>query len=920
MLLVAGVVSVLAAQEAIVPNGDFEHAIDGKVTDWTSPARGAWCPDKGMNGSGALALTGGGDQRWQSVATTLACDKRYAFVFSARGPATGALTSGPGCVNVDLPAPGADWRAYTNVFRAMSHAGKTFRECFHLGEWKMGGRVLFDDAKIIPVTPRWKAFKDGSHLGPGESIDGNVYSFCSVYGSVARNDARPLVVNRCGFNTDRWCLSAGSEVVYRHAVRGRRMLKAQVTVTCGYYARGSAAVEVSGNGADWTTLTTLTNSSSPSVEVPAGLFPCEGLWVRFRGLKPCALQIPCYAVDATIDGEPVNRHGAVEYVDDTTGACVAAIKASEYFREDYGARLPCSTDTLTLWTASSGWKIPRRRALPEETTGMVSLKTAANEAEAVQLVLCPKATCIDARVTPHDLRDATGNLLSASAIDVLRVGYVPVRMPTDGVGCRALWPDPLPPQKGPLTIPSRENQPFWIRVKPPKGTPAGVYKGTLTVVCSCGATTETATVPLEVEVFGFNLPDRMTCETGFGFDSGVIARYHGLKTESQRRDVTAKYLQTLADHHISPYNPTPHARWRVKWTGLPAEKGAKLDPAVVEPVFDWTDWDREMQDAVERYHFTGFRLPLEGLGGGTYESRREPGLLGVTAEDPAYDVLMGKYLRGIESHLREKGWLDMAYVYWFDEPDTKDYAFVMRGFETLKRHAPGLRRMLTEEAVPDLLGGPNLWVPLTPHLHAEGEAKARAAGDSFWWYVCCGPKAPYVTEFTDHPGTEMRLWLWQTWGENVKGVLIWATTYWTSRTAYPDPAHPQNPYEDAMCWVSGAGLASGAKRPWGNGDGRFLYPPLRAAQPVKTPVLDGPVDSYRLEMLRDGLEDYEYFAILKRLLERKTDLSAADRARYEAMLKVPQTVYRSLTDFTTDPEPMESHRLALARAIEALSR
>ena len=274
------------------------------------------------------------------------------------------------------------------------------------------------------------------------------------------------------------------------------------------------------------------------------------------------------------------------------------------------------------------------------------------------------------------------------------------------------------------------------------------------------------------------------------------------------------------------------------------------------------------------------------------------------------------YLRGVERHLEEKGWLGKAFIYAFDEPEPKHYPIVMRMFETVKRHAPKLRRMVTEEAVEALHGGPNLWVPLTPNLHVSGEKKARAAGDTFWWYVCCGPKAPYVTEFIDHPGTEMRLWLWQTWGEEVSGILIWTTTWWTCANAYPDPAHPQNPYEDAMSWCESESLGKGTKSPWGNGDGRFIYPPRAAAQPSPTPVLDGPVDSFRLEMLRDGIEDYEYFAMLKRLLAERRDLPSALRGEAEALLKVPKSVYSSMTEFTTDPKPMEMHREKLARAIE----
>jgi hypothetical protein len=347
----------------------------------------------------------------------------------------------------------------------------------------------------------------------------------------------------------------------------------------------------------------------------------------------------------------------------------------------------------------------------------------------------------------------------------------------------------------------------------------------------------------------------------------------------------------------------------VKW------KGIKENPRTATPEFDWTAWDAAMEKAFTEYHFNSMRFGVSGLGGGTFHARTDPSFMGYPATNEMYHVLMAKYLGGIEAHLREKGWLDKAYIYWFDEPDPRDYEFVMNGFRTLKRHAPGLRRMLTEQPEKELLGGPNLWCPLTPHLHTSDEPACRAAGDRFWWYVCCGPKAPYVTEFIDHPGVEMRLWSWQTWKEDVHGLLIWATTYWTSGAAYPD--EPQNPYEDPMSWTSGYSTPKGAKRPWGNGDGRLVYPPLAAAdgRPA-APVIDDPVPTFRLEMLGDGIEDYEYFAMLKRHL---TTATPEQKAKYEPLLKVPETVTKTMTEFSIDPTPIEEHRVKLARALESLA-
>ncbi len=899
---------------AAIPNGDFEVTkAEGSVVGWTAPGKGAWSATEGVGGSGALALTGGGNKSWKSAPVTLGSDRRYAFIFSAKGPASGSLTSGAACANVDLEAPGATWQTHTNVFRATTGAGATYPETFHLGEWEMNGRVLFDAVRLVPVTPRWKTLPGGVELGAGESLDGNLYSFCSQFGGPARNDARPLVVNRSGFNSTRWCLGAGSEVVYRHAVAGRRLQEARLSVTCGYYAGGAAAVEVSANGVDWTALATITNTRTLAVSAPKALFPAEAVWVRLRGEARCALQIYGYSLDATFDGEPLAALGGTDYVEEGSDRVVASIAPSAFYDEGYGACVPGGSEAVALWTASSGWKIPTTRAAPTARAAGVELATAANEAEAVQFVVRPTRACADVRVAATTLRDATGRALPAAAVEILRVGYVRITQPTDAAGCRGLWPDPLPPQDdAAFPVAACGNQPFWVRVKPPKGTPAGRYTGALvtTLRLADGAERKLST-PFSVEVFGFDLPDTMTVETAFGFNVDTVARYHGLKTAAQRAQVNAAYLKALGDHHISPYNPVPGVRWSVTWTNA----GDRADAAAALPVFDWTRWDAAMEKAFATYHFNTFTIPIAGLGGGTYESRQAPSLRGVTADKPAYDVLMGRYLRGIESHLREKGWLDRAFVYWFDEPEAKDYAFVMQGFNTLKRHAPGLRRMLTEEPCTELLGGPNVWCPLTPNLHASGEAKARAQGDTFWWYICCGPKAPYAGEFIDHPGSELRTWLWQTWAERVTGILIWETVWWTSPRAYPDSM--QNPYEDAMSWAVGASLAPGTRSAWGNGDGRFLYPPRRAARPASTPVLEGPVESMRLEMLRDGIEDYEYFALLRRLL-KTARLSAADRARYEALLTVPQEVSRSLTDFARSPEPLEAHRRALARAIEEL--
>ncbi|HET6386291.1 MAG TPA: DUF4091 domain-containing protein, partial [Armatimonadota bacterium] len=249
---------------------------------------------------------------------------------------------------------------------------------------------------------------------------------------------------------------------------------------------------------------------------------------------------------------------------------------------------------------------------------------------------------------------------------------------------------------------------------------------------------------------------------------------------------------------------------------------------------------------------------------------------------------------------------------------TQDFPFVREGMERLKQAAPGLKRLLTKEPEPGLIGSVNLWCPILNAYDPQRAAAQQRSRDEVWWYICTGPKAPYPGEFIDRPATDMRAWVWDTWMDKVQGLLIWETTYWTSPTAYPDTA--QDPWTDPMSWEQGYGAKPGARNPWGNGDGRFLYPPTAAERATGRPILHGPIDSLRWEMLRDGLEDYEYFRMLQDRITaaRKRSVPASKLAATEALLQIPPSVLTGLTSYSADPRPMYAHRLRLAEAIEAL--
>ena len=235
-----------------------------------------------------------------------------------------------------------------------------------------------------------------------------------------------------------------------------------------------------------------------------------------------------------------------------------------------------------------------------------------------------------------------------------------------------------------------------------------------------------------------------------------------------------------------------------------------------------------MERAFREYHFNSFVIGVPGLGGGTFYERYEGSLCGYAAGTPEYRALFQAWCSAARSHLAEKGWLDKAVTYPFDEPDVKDYAFVVEQLRQIKEAFPGLRRMVPMNlgAAREFVGWVDCWCPILNSHRRDFAAERRQAGDFYAWYICCGPESPYVANFIDRPATDLRVWLWQTWQERVQGVLIWESVWWHSPEAYPDSL--QNPYADSMSWVSGYGTPRGQKRPWNAGDGRFLYPPEAA--------------------------------------------------------------------------------------------
>jgi hypothetical protein len=563
-------------------------------------------------------------------------------------------------------------------------------------------------------------------------------------------------------------------------------------------------------------------------------------------------------------------------------------------RSDFGHALKGSNDA-DLWWCESAWQVGQHRDVPETEVAPITVSLARREYEAFQVVLKPAkaATLKSIRLVP----DGKTAPLSFS---YHTVAYVPVSRPTDNTCLPGLYPDPLPMLKMPLTLEPGINHPLWITVYAPTNATSGEFRFNLEIETS----ESTMSAPLVVRIYDFELPAETHLRSALGLGNQDINEYHHLTRPEDQRAVYDKYLENFVAHRISPYSFFPYAPIQIRF---PMVDGVK------KAVVDFKEFDAAAAVWLDEKRFNSFLLPLTGMGGGTYQSRALGELEGFKEGTPEHARLFNDYLSQVEAHLRERHWLAKAYTYWFDEPEPKDYDFVLDGMHRIKTAAPGLRRMLTEQPEPELTNHVEIWCGLTPEWNKQKVEERHQAGQEVWWYICCAPRAPYVTEFIDHPSLERRLWPWQSWQYKIDGILIWQTTYWNNPQVYPAPSR-QNPWADPMSYESPGGF-------WGNGDGRFVYPPQECLT-TNTPNLDGPVTSIRWENLRDGMEDYEYFHLLNQECERLSGSPAHAQQLSQArlLLEVPTNISSNLVEFTTDPTPLLKHRERLAKSIEALSR
>lgn len=253
------------------------------------------------------------------------------------------------------------------------------------------------------------------------------------------------------------------------------------------------------------------------------------------------------------------------------------------------------------------------------------------------------------------------------------------------------------------------------------------------------------------------------------------------------------------------------------------------------------------------------------------------------------------------AYVRDKGWLPKAYIYTLDEPAADQFAGCATYGKRIDSLAKDAKWLLTTAPNKTLNGTVDIWCPVLHDYNPEACAKRQAAGDEVWWYTCCVPQHPYPTYLINDTATAPRILSWFQYLNRVQGVLYWSTSIWLK--------YDGTKYVKRDVWNDPLAF------PGANGDGYLIYP-------GKTPQND-PVPSLRLEMLRQGNEDFETLYLLQTryaALAKSLGLSKADYDPHSRGADFVGKVGVSLTKWNRNPAVIDSVRKMMLNDIDSTSR
>ena len=555
---------------------------------------------------------------------------------------------------------------------------------------------------------------------------------------------------------------------------------------------------------------------------------------------------------------------------------------------------PTPTPGLVWWTTHALEKIVPAQHQPESAARGVKISAARNEFEPFQVVLRAEdrdISGLDIEVT--DLRGPNSVIPANKYVTVYLERYVYLSKPSSATGGTGEWPDPLIPRVDryenekrnafPVNLVAGRTQPFWVDVYVPPSAAPGSYHGEIRV--TTGGKPEVS-IPLDLQVWDFQLPSTSSLITTFGFSGNTAVHAHFGKYTKDREiyELTSLYEKAALWHRISldgsaavmPGVSVQDGHVNLRWD---------LYDATVGPFLNGTVFSADQ--------------PLQGAKATSVTLHTPPSL--------SSSERQVEFWRQSAKHFREKGWFDRMFNYLWDEPKTNDFPAMIQMGKLVRSADPNVKNLVTAPLHPAWSDVIDIWTPLIncferkpnhedfcdPNANRSAYDGELAKGKQLWWYQSCGSHGCFIVggdyfrgwpSYTiDDSPVANRIMEWMSWKYGIHGEL-----YFNMDEGY---GKNSDPWKEVNLFG-------------GNGDGTLFYPGRPDMVGGATNI---PIESIRLKLIREGLEDYEYLAMLTNLLGRN---AVADHLN---------AFIRSAYDFDRDPSKLYSVREWMGNEISKLS-
>ena len=542
---------------------------------------------------------------------------------------------------------------------------------------------------------------------------------------------------------------------------------------------------------------------------------------------------------------------------------------------------------IELWTTHSLDKVFPETEKPPAASASISLKAARNETEDAQVVLrIPKgAEIAHASFRLPDLVGPQGRTIPKDHLSAAWIWYTYVlnnppqnRDPSSYLRkAPAFFPDAFLEERT-IAIRDEWTQPLWVSVNVPRGTPAGGYHGTLCLeLLARGGEKHLLEVPISVTVWPFALPDEFHLHHTEWFWPEMLVRYYHLEPWSEEHWRWIEKVATDMARHRQDMILTPFSTLvRITRTssGRVSCDFSRLDRWVKTFRKAGVTW-------IEGSHVAGRvagwqsdiswrRLPVHHANGRAVGTSREK------LPDREFEPYLEQFLKAIHAHLRRRGWAERYVQHIADEPIPANMPSWRCCAGKVRAWLPGVPIIdaVMSHGLEDLVDWP------VPQIQHTGREVPRHPHQELWSYVCLAPQGQYPNRFLDYPSLRNRIIFWLSWSLGLKGFLHWGYNSWRAWQGVP-VAVDISPWLDA----SAGSIYCADREPLPAGDPHIVYPGRSSI-----------CSSIRWEVIRKGMEDFEYL----HLLEQAASV-AGGRKRSAALTAARKLLSRVRSEIAPDP-------------------